>query len=283
MELCNMIANEWAHQERLLVQKKIEKFEQEKRWNEDVEKDPPAPVLMPEMVDYLNEEISSKIARWFSFRGAEKYLMNILRDKKLIIKDVIGLEHLKYLEGGAIITSNHFNPMDTFAVQYATCAAGIKKEKLYRVIREGNYTNFPGFFGRIMRHCNTLPLSSNADTMKMFVRAVDAVLKDGNLIVVYPEQAMWWNYKKPRPFQDGAFKFAVKNDVPVIPMFITMQDSDILGEDGFFVQEYTIHIFPPIRKDERKSNRQNIEDMKNKNFELVKNCYERAYNTKYDI
>lgn len=278
-----MVINEQAHSSRLQVLEAIKKFEEEKRWNEDVENDPPAPVLMPDMVDYLSKKVSSKVARWISFRGAEKYLMNILRDKQLIIKDIVGLEHLKFLQGGAVITSNHFNPMDTFAVQYATSLAGIKKEKLYRVIREGNYTNFPGFFGKIMRHCNTLPLSSNADTMKNFVRAVDSVLQNGNLIVVYPEQAMWWNYKKPRAFQDGAFRFAVKNNVPIVPMFITMEDSDMLGEDGFFIQKYTIHIFPPIRKDERKTNKQNIQDMKEKNFELVKKCYEETYNTKYDI
>ena len=58
-----MARNEWAHQERLLVQKKIEQFEKEKRWNEDVEKDPPAPVLTPDMVDYLHKKLTSKISR----------------------------------------------------------------------------------------------------------------------------------------------------------------------------------------------------------------------------
>ena len=278
-----MAINEQAYMDRIKILEKIKKFEQEKKWHTDVEDDPIAPVLMPEDVDYLCKKFSSKVSRWLAFRGATKYLKKILREKKLIIKDVIGLEHLKYLQTGAVITSNHFSAMDTFAIQYATLLGGIKKEKLYRVIREGNYTNFPGFFGKLMRHCNTLPLSSNSETMKMFLRAVDTVLKEGNCVVVYPEQAMWWNYKKPRPFQDGAFRFAIKSNVPVIPMFITMQDSDIMGDDGFFVQEYTIHIFPPIYQNEKKTMKQNIEYMKKKNFELVKNCYEKVYGTKYDI
>lgn len=278
-----MERNEWAYQERLLVQKKIEKFEQEKRWNEDVEKDPPAQVLTPDMVDYLNQKLTSKIARLFAFYGAEKYLKKIIKDKKLIIEDVVGLEHLKHLETGAIITSNHFSPMETFAIQYACVLGGIKKEKLYRVIREGNYTAFSGALGAMMRHCNTLPLSSNMETMKMFMRALEIVLKKGNLVVIYPEQSMWWNYKAPRPFKDGAFRFAVKNNVPVIPMFVTMKDSDIMGEDGFFVQVYTIHIFPPIYKNPKKTDKENIEFMKSKNFELCKKCYEKVYKTKYNL
>ena len=43
---------------------------------------------------------------------------------------------------------------------------------------------------------------------------------------------MWWNYKKPRPFKPGAFKFAVTAEVPIIPFFITMEDTDKIGEDG---------------------------------------------------
>lgn len=278
-----MEINEQMHQDRLAILERIKQFEQQKKWHIDVETDPPAPVLMPDQVDYLNKKLSSKIARRLAFHGAKKYLMNILREKKLIIKDVIGLEHVKYLQTGAIVTSNHFSPMDTFAVQYALDLGGVKKERLYRVIREGNYTNFPGFFGKLMRHCNTLPLSSNTETMKLFMEAIDVVLKDNNLVVVYPEQAMWWNYKKPRPFLDGAFKFAVNSDIPILPMFITMEDSDIMGEDGFYIQAYTIHIFPPIYKDEKKTNRQNVEYMKKKNFDLVKKCYEDTYKTKYDL
>lgn len=40
--------------------------------------------------------------------------------------------------------------------------------------------------------------------------------------------------------------------MPVLPCFITMEDSDILGDDGFYVQEYTIHIAEPIYPDPQK-------------------------------
>ena len=88
-----------------------------------------------------------------------------------------------------------------------------------------------------MRNCNTFPLSSNKDTMEKFIRCMDIVLKRGDFVLVYPEQSMWWNYRKPKPLKKGAFTFAVTSNVPVLPCFITMEDSDILGDDGFYVRE----------------------------------------------
>ena len=88
---------------------------------------------------------------------------------------------------------------------------------------------------------------------------------------------MWWNYRKPRPLKEGAYKIAVRNNVPVLPIFITMQDSNDYGPDGFLIQEYTMHIFEPIYPDKEKSKQQNIKDMLEKNFELWKNCYEQTY------
>jgi 1-acyl-sn-glycerol-3-phosphate acyltransferase len=154
------------------------------------------------------------------------------------------------------------------------------KKHLWKVIKEANYTSFPGFFGKLFRHCNTLPLSSNRDTMKLFLTAMDTLLKRGEKVLIYPEQAMWWNYKKPRPFKPGAFRFAVSSNVPVLPCFLTMKDSDKLSPDGSYYQEYTLHIFPAIYSEENLNDKENAKIMADKNFELWKNCYETTYNQK---
>ena len=106
---------------------------------------------------------------------------------------------------------------------------------------------------------------------------MDVLLRRGEKVLVYAEQGMWWNYRKPRPLTNGAFKFAVTSNVPVLPMFITMNDSDIIGGDGFPIQEYTLHILEPIYPDPNKSDKENIEWMKNKNYEMWKNVYETTY------
>ena len=265
-------------QDRVEILAEIEKLEKEGRFDVDPEKDPPTIVLTPDNVDYLNTKSSSKLKSKVANHLAEKFLDELLKNNKLIIKEVKGIENFDKIETGAILTCNHFNPFDSFTVEkvFRTTKQGATK-KLYKVIREGNYTNFPGFYGFLFRNCYTLPLSSNRKTMTEFMNAVDKILQRGEFILIYPEQSMWWNYRKPKPLKDGAFKMAVRNHVPIIPIFITMQDSDIIGDDGFPVQEYTVNIEKPIYLDENLSKKQNIEMMKEKNFEVWKNIYEEFY------
>lgn len=264
--------------DRLEILKEIEKLEREGKFDVDPEKDPPSIVLMPENVDYLNEKSNSKLKSKVAYRLAEKFLDGLLKENKLIIKGINGIENLQKVETGAIVTCNHFNPFDCFTVEKIFRISGQSKTKrMYKVIREGNYTNFPGFYGFLFRNCNTLPLSSNKRTMVEFMNAVDIILQRGDFILIYPEQSLWWNYRKPKPLKDGAYKIATKNNVPVIPIFITMEDSQIIGEDGFPVQEYTVNIEKPIYPDEKLSKKENINNMKEKNFEIWKDIYEEFY------
>lgn len=263
--------------DRVEVLRKIEEYELEGRFDEDVEDDPPGRVLMPDEIDYINKSISEKLKTKFAFMIAHKFVDNLIENNKLIIKEITGLEHFKNLDSGAVITCNHFNAFDSFAIQLAYEAAEQPKRTFYRVIREGNYTSFPGFYGFLMRHCNTLPLSSNRNTLRKFMEATDRLLQEGNFVLVYPEQSMWWNYRKPKPLKKGAYMFAAKNNVPVLPCFITMKDSDIMGDDGFYVQEYTIHISEPIYPSEGLSQRKNVDEMMAKNSLAWKNIYESEY------
>ena len=114
--------------------------------------------------------------------------------------------------------------------------------------------------------------------MRKFMQAVNVLAKENTYILIYPEQAMWWNYKKPRPFKDGAFRFAVNNDRPIIPCFITMEDSkEYVDGDGAPVQEYTIHIMKPIYPNKELPYKEAIQVMKTENFEMCKEVYERVY------
>lgn len=258
----------------------IEELEREGRFSEDAEENPPAPVLMPEDINYLPRSIKSKTQTKYAFKVARWFVNMLIKKKQLIIKEYKGIENLEKVADGAVITCNHFNAFDSFAIQLAFEQGKLKKKKMYRVIREGNYTGFPGFYGVLMRHCNTLPLSSNFKTMEKFIAAVDRVLEKNQFVLVYPEQGMWWNYRKPRPLQKGAFTFAARNNKPVLPVFITMEDSDVLDDDGFYVQEYTVHFCEPIYPDPNKKRAKNACEMRDKNYEAWKSVYEQTYGEK---
>ncbi len=264
-------------QERIDIIEKIAQLEREGRFDEDVEADPPGRELKPEDINYLPKRYSTKVKRRIAYYMARKFMNHMIDEKQLIIKEIKGIENFNSLNSGAVITCNHFNAMDSFAMQIAYEASNQKKRKFYRVIKEGNYTSFPGFYGVLMRNCNTLPLSSNTKTMRKFLDAVHKVLTDGHFVLVYPEQSMWWNYKKPKPLKRGGFNFAVRSNVPVLPVFITMEDSDVLDGDGFFVQEYTINIAAPIYPKPELNDRENSEYMMNENARIWKEIYEESY------
>lgn len=263
---------------RLEILEKIKKLEEQGDFDIDVEDDPPTIPLTSENIDYLRKSASSKFKSKLANKMGKRFLDNLLKEKKLIIKEIKGIENLQQINTGAILTCNHFNPFDCFTIEEVFSVSGNRKrKKLYKVIREGNYTNFSGLYGFLFRNCDTLPLSSNKKTMVKFIKAVDTILKKGDFILIYPEQSMWWNYRKPKPLKNGAFNFAVRSNVPVIPIFITMEDSNIIGEDGFPIQEYTVNIDKPIYPDESLSEKENINLMRNKNYEVWKNIYEDFY------
>ena len=47
---------------------------------------------------------------------------------------------------------------------------------------------------------------------------------------------MWWNYRKPKPLQDGAYRFATKHNVPIIPRNIANLEKN--SKDVFDFKRY---------------------------------------------
>lgn len=264
--------------DRLEVLARIEKLEREGRFDVDAEEDPPTLPLEPDRIDYLRVKPSSKAKVRLSYAIANKFVDGLLKDGKLVLKDIKGMENLNGLSSGAILTCNHFNPFDCFTVEHLFRISEHKgKKQLFKVIREGNYTNFPGFYGFLFRNCNTLPLSQNKKTMYNFLKAVDTILQRGDFILIYPEQSLWWNYRKPKPLKNGAFKFAAKNHVPVLPIFITMEDGETYGPDGFPQQEYTVFIEKPIYPKDGLNEREQVSSMREENYAVWKKIYEDFY------
>jgi len=262
---------------KLELQRRIAELEGQAMWHVDVEDDPETYPLMPDQVDYLNEKLSSKIKNKFANLMGARFFDKMIANRQLIIKEVRGIENFSAVSGGKLVTCNHFSVGDNYAV-WVALRDHMGGKLLYKVIREGNYTNPPKPFGLFMRHCNTLPLSSQTATMKKFLRAVKVLLERGETILIYPEQSMWWNYRKPKPMQDGAFTLAVRNKTPIVPIFITMEDSDVPDGDGFFVQAYTLHILPAIYPDASLSTAEAKEKMKKENYEAWVRVYEDVYN-----
>ncbi len=262
--------------DRLAILEKIALYEKNGWFDRDVEDDPPTRPLEPGEVDYTLKKFSSRFKSEIANYCAKFYFDSLIRKGILVIDEVRGLEHYRAVSSGAVITCNHFNPFDQYAV-FKAIEKDLGTRRLYKVIREGNYTSFPGLFGYFFRNCNTLPLASSHKVMKDFLNGFSELIERGEKILIYPEQAMWWNYRKPRPMKNGAFQLAAKANAPIVPFFITMRDTERIGGDGFPIQAYTVHILPAIYPDKDKNPRENAEFMQNANFEAWKKLYEEVY------
>ena len=189
-------------------------------------------------------------------------------------KKVVGKENLKGIDA-AVITCNHVDKFDCLAVK------GTVGRRLY--ITAAPFNNQKGWLGGMMRVGGMLPMSEEESGMIAFNNALSTLLHSHKFILYYPEQAMWWHYRKPRPLKKGAFYTAVKNNVPVIPMFITFTGSGKFDEEGIEKDHFTLHISKPIYPDKNMSEREQIEDLRLKNFEAWKKTYEEFYKCELNL
>ena len=264
--------------ERQEIVNKINELERLGKFDIDVENDPPYRRLMPGDVDYLRRKWISKIKTMWASYYANIYFKHLIKKGHIVIDGYEGIENLKSVKSGAIITANHFSPFDSIPLHLAVKKYA-RTKKFYKIIREGNYT-MPGLYGFFLRNCYTLPLAVNPTVLRDFQKSVDTILQKGHLILIYPEQSMWWNYRKPKPLKAGAFIFAARNNVPVIPTFITMRNTDKLEKDGSYIQAYTLHFLSPIYPDENLTLQENVNYMKSENERKCKEIYESVYGEK---
>lgn len=196
--------------------------------------------------------------------------------------EIIGIENVEGLDCGTIITTNHFNPADSTVIRHLTNI--IKKtKKLDIVIEEANIfmKGNPGF---LTNYCNTIPYSMSDKYVKTkFFPAIEKFLKKKHWILIFPEEHMWFNYKKPRPLKNGAYHIAAKYNVPIIPTFIAMYERPCeYEENGFNKVDYKLYIMKPIYPDMLKSIKERKEELKKLDYDLKVQAYEKAYDKKLD-
>lgn len=190
--------------------------------------------------------------------------------------EYIGLEKLRGIKSGAIVTSNHFNPLDNTAVRETVKKAG--KKRLYIVSLLSNLA-MPGWIGFLMRYTDIIPIcKTNREYMtKDFSGYLHYYLNKNQWILIYPEQEMWFNYRKPRPPKRGAFYYASRENVPVIPLFVEIRDLEAMDNGEFHKTRYVVHVLDPIYPKADLGVRDNSIWMMKQDYEQKKQAYEEAY------
>lgn len=171
---------------------------------------------------------------------------------------------------GAVFICNHVHVLDNMVVRQAVFG-----RTLYITVAEFN--NMKGLLGWIIRGAGTLPFSTNIKAMNNLQRTLSNLLGKGCAVLGYPEQSLWYRYEKPRPFHDGMFHIAVKNNVPVVPLFITFKKPSKFRSMFSRKKTAVLHILPPVYPLDSLSNRENVRYMMLESQKRCRECYTDFY------
>lgn len=234
-----------------------------------------------EIQKYINDfyRNKKKLSYFFKNKIANKTVKKISKELYPDIK-INGLEKLDLadLSNGAIITSNHFNPLDSYNIR--KIVEEKLHKKLYIVVQDTNLA-MPSFLGFLFNNIEVIPLSKSPNyIIKKFVPELKKILSKGDFILIYPEEEMWFNYRLPRPCKRGAYQFAHELDVPVISCFVKMIDTDKTDNDEFNKVKYEVSINKVIYPEAGESVKSDSRKMAEVDYEARKKAYEDAYNKK---
>ena len=196
------------------------------------------------------------------------------------VNEIEGAERLKALKGPAFLTGNHFNPFDNGLHRVLSRET---RRGYLRAISQGTNFVMPGLNGFVLRNIDVIPLIPEPSYMNgAFRTLMQENLDAGRFILIYPEQEMWFNYRKPRPQKRGAFLFAAEYGVPVVPTFVELIDLEAFVAPGWHDVKMVLHVLDPIWPDPSKSARQNSLDMCAADYAAKRACYERCYGKPLD-
>lgn len=191
------------------------------------------------------------------------------------VNEITGIRNLFTVQGPAFLTSNHFNPFDNGV--HRTLSRLTRRDRLVAISQGTNFV-MPGLNGFVLRNIDVIPLIQEPSYMNGAFRTLMRRNLDRNrFILIYPEQEMWFNYRKPRPGKRGAFLFAAEYGVPVVPTFVEMVDLPEMAAPGFHDVKLILHVLPPIFPDPEKSARESSFIMCRADFEAKVRCYEQCY------
>lgn len=191
-----------------------------------------------------------------------------------------GIEKMADIHGGAIITNNHFAPFDSSIIRMLN--RRVRSKKMFTVSKDINFAA-TGLFGFILRYTDLIPVSQDTGYMlETFEPMLREVLESGHLVLIYPEQEMWWNYRKPRPLKRGSYLYAAKMKVPVIPCFTEMREREETAGDGSRKLRFILHVLDPIYPDPALSDKENSIRMMENDYSQKVTAYERVYGKKLD-
>jgi 1-acyl-sn-glycerol-3-phosphate acyltransferase len=152
-----------------------------------------------------------------------EYAQKII-SKLNIIVEVLNKENIPK-DGKYLLISNHRSIIDPLVIEMAFKESSIHG---FWVSKKELYNSF--FFGTFTRNANSILLDREAQNMSPFFKETKEVVKGGNSIFIFPEGTRNKENTPLSSFKDGARLIALKNRLPILPVFIKTNANEVLKE-----------------------------------------------------
>ena len=119
---------------------------------------------------------------------------------------------------GYVVVCNHIHVMDC-------TMAGLAAAPRMMYITSQEETFYIRGLRTLMRLLNGVPILKGPKGLQIFMDSMVKELKEGRIVLMYPEAEIEVLSDRLRPFHNGAFTMACRADVPVAPMVITPREA----------------------------------------------------------
>lgn len=152
-----------------------------------------------------------------------EYSKTLLSKLNINIK-VINKEKIP-VDGKYLLISNHRSIIDPLIIEMALKDSSIhgfwvSKKELYNSL----------FFGTFTRNANSILLDREATNMSSFFKDTKEVVAAGDSIFIFPEGTRNKEDTPLSSFKDGARLIALKNRLPILPVFIKTNANKVLKD-----------------------------------------------------
>lgn len=179
---------------------------------------------------------------------------------------VVGRKNIRKVKR-AISVSNHIDYLDPLLIKRVS---GFRRLKI--TAAASNLGR--GLARPIMRAAGVMPFGSDLKATRNFDKALRHAT-DVGWAHFYAEQSMWLNYARPRPLKLGAFIYATKFSVPIVPIFYAYRKSGRLRRLLHLHAPITIVIGAPLKPDPALSLKESAEQLKNACETFMADAYEK--------
>ena len=160
--------------------------------------------------------------------GKEKKRLRLEYAKKLLsalnINVVVKGEEKLHKEGKFLLLSNHRSIIDPLVIEIV-----IKDTDIYGlwISKKELYNSF--FFGLFTRNGGSILIDRESNQMGAFFKEIKSNVDKGNSIFLFPEGSRNKEKTDLSRFKDGARIIALKNRLPLLPVYIRTNANDILN------------------------------------------------------